>query len=61
MKIEELFMKKTFYILVCHGQPGTGAGSMPDLTMSSESIFNNYTKILKEGALLPLGMPNFGA
>lgn len=48
------------YCAVCHGKPGTGAGSMPDLTMSSESIFNNYTKILKEGALLPLGMPNFG-
>ena len=48
------------YCAVCHGQPGTGAGSMPDLTMSRESIFNAYTKILKEGALLPLGMPNFG-
>ncbi len=48
------------YCAVCHGRPGTGAGSMPDLTMSSEGIFNSYHKILKEGALLPLGMPNFG-
>ena len=44
----------------CHGDPGGGGGNIPDLAYSSASIHENFQKIVREGMLLPLGMPNFG-
>ena len=43
----------------CHGEIGIGGGVMPDLAYSTEGIYNNFHSILLEGALEPIGMPNF--
>ncbi|WP_149304707.1 PQQ-dependent dehydrogenase, methanol/ethanol family [Pareuzebyella sediminis] len=40
----------------CH----RGGGSIPDLTYSTPQIFESFQQIVGEGALLGLGMPNFG-
>lgn len=45
----------------CHGdQFGAGGGALPDLTRSSDQVFANYDKIIREGLLAENGMPNFG-
>lgn len=44
----------------CHGNPGGGGGAYPDLTYSDKSRYENFYQIVGQGALLPLGMPNFG-
>ena len=43
------------YCGFCHG-----GGSIPDLKYSSEAKFSAFQSIVGEGALLSLGMPNFG-
>ncbi len=49
------------YCVACHGdQFGAGCGALPDLTRSSDAVFDNYAGILKEGLLAKNGMPNFG-
>ena len=49
------------YCVACHGdQFGMGGGAIPDLTRSSDAVFNNYDGIIKEGLLAERGMPNFG-
>ena len=37
-----------------------GGGAIPDLTRSSDAVFNNYDGIINEGLLVDRGMPNFG-
>lgn len=49
------------YCMGCHMNPGTGGGAIPDLLMSSHSIFDNYDKIVLEGMLESEGMPNLSA
>lgn len=48
------------YCMGCHMNPGTGGGAIPDLTMSSHNIFDNYEQIVLEGILETEGMPNLG-
>ena len=43
------------YCNKCHG-----GGTIPDLTYSSQDIFNSFQEIVGGGILLGLGMPNFG-
>jgi quinohemoprotein ethanol dehydrogenase len=44
----------------CHGDAfGAGGGALPDLTHSSESVFENHNAIILEGMLASNGMPNF--
>jgi len=47
------------YCMSCHRGVGTGGGSLPDLTRSSEGIFKNLEEIVLNGMLEPQGMPNF--
>ncbi len=46
------------YCMGCHMNPGAGGGAIPDLLMSSHSIFDNFDKIVLEGLLASEGMPN---
>lgn len=48
------------YCVGCHGNPGSGGGNIPDLTMSGNNVFDVYNNIVLEGQLLSEGMPNFG-
>ena len=48
------------FCLQCHGDAfGAGGGALPDLTHSSEAVFNNHKAIILEGALANNGMPSF--
>ncbi len=49
------------YCIGCHLTTGQGGGAIPDLTRSSNGIFNNYEEIILNGLLASEGMPNFGA
>jgi len=53
----------TLYVehcVACHGdQFGAGGGALPDLTRSSDAVFNNYEDIITGGLLAERGMPNF--
>lgn len=44
----------------CHGGTGSGSGSIPDLTQSTNAIFANYDEIVLNGLLFSEGMPDFG-
>ncbi len=44
----------------CHGKPGNGGGAFPDLAYSSKAIFEIFSQIVRDGAFLSKGMPNFG-
>jgi len=46
------------YCMGCHMNPGAGGGAIPDLLMSSHSVFDNFDKIVLEGILASEGMPN---
>lgn len=46
------------YCMGCHMNPGMGGGAIPDLLMSSHSIFDNYEEIVLGGLLASQGMPN---
>lgn len=46
------------YCSRCH--KWNGGGSIPDLMYSSADRINQFQAIVRKGALLPLGMPNFG-
>jgi len=48
------------YCIGCHQAIGVGGGNIPDLTMSSDAVFDNYEAILLEGMLASQGMPTFG-
>ncbi len=43
----------------CHFGTGSGSGSIPDLTMSQDRIYENYDEIILGGKLASQGMPNF--
>lgn len=45
------------FCISCHGLPGTGHTSTPDLARSTNSIFENYNEIIIKGTLKELGMP----
>lgn len=48
------------YCVQCHGDTfGTGGGTVPDLTHSSDGVFDNIHEIVLNGALVDNGMPNF--
>ena len=53
----------TLYVehcVACHGdQFGAGGGALPDLTRSSDAVFNNYEDIVTGTLLAERGMPNF--
>ena len=38
---------------------GAGGGALPDLTRSSDAVFNNYEDIVTGNLLAERGMPNF--
>ncbi len=48
------------YCIGCHVNPGMGGGAIPDLTMSSDGIYNAYNSIILDGQLSSEGMPAFG-
>lgn len=49
------------YCVQCHGDGfGLGGGALPDLMRSSDAVYENYSKIIREGLLAQNGMPNFG-
>ena len=48
----------TRYCMQCHNL-GNGGGTIPDLTYSTETVFNMYENILLDGVFLPKGMPSF--
>jgi quinohemoprotein ethanol dehydrogenase len=50
----------TTYCALCHASIGSGGGNIPDLGYSTKETFQNFYNIVRAGALLPLGMPNFG-
>jgi len=41
----------------CHSFPGQGGGAIPNLARSSDTTFDNYQSILRDGAYAELGMP----
>ena len=45
---------------VCHGDAGDGGGNIPDLAYSSKAMHQNIQKIVREGMLESVGMPNLG-
>jgi quinohemoprotein ethanol dehydrogenase len=47
------------YCALCHASIGSGGGNIPDLGYSTSDIFKSFQTIVREGALLPLGMPSF--
>jgi len=48
------------YCVTCHGDSfGAGGGALPDLTYSSDAVFENHKAIILEGSLASMGMPNF--
>ena len=49
------------YCMFCHGNPGSGGGNIPDLTMSTDNVFEIFNSIVLDGALLSQGMPSFGS
>lgn len=48
------------FCIACHALPGSGDMATPDLARSTESLFDNYSTIVKDGLLAPRGMPGFG-
>jgi quinohemoprotein ethanol dehydrogenase len=48
------------YCALCHASIGSGGGNIPDLGYSTKETYQNFQAIVHDGALLPLGMPNFG-
>ena len=48
------------YCALCHASIGSGGGNIPDLGYSTEETYQIFHSIVREGTLLPLGMPNFG-
>lgn len=46
---------------LCHSNPGSGGGAIPDIAYSNAGMHNNFQQIVREGMLEPLGMPNFGS
>ena len=45
---------------ICHGDAGDGGGNIPDLAYSSKAKHQNIQKIVREGMLESVGMPNLG-
>ena len=46
--------------MICHGNGAVGAGSAPDLRTSSVPISSEaFTAVVRDGALIPAGMPPF--
>jgi quinohemoprotein ethanol dehydrogenase len=48
------------YCALCHTSIGSGGGNIPDLGYSTKETYLNFHAIVREGLLLPLGMPKFG-
>ncbi|MCK5705025.1 MAG: c-type cytochrome, partial [Cyclobacteriaceae bacterium] len=48
------------YCALCHASIGSGGGNIPDLGYSTKDTYLIFHDIVREGLLLPLGMPNFG-
>ena len=46
------------YCSQCHNL-GNGGGTIPDLTYSTEAVFDMYENIVLKGVFLPKGMPSF--
>jgi len=47
--------------VTCHGQPGAGGGTLPDLARSNESVYSALEAIVLKGALQATGMPEHSA
>ena len=43
----------------CHGTPGTGNGTIPDLTRSNVGVYQLLQQIVLQGLFESQGMPNF--
>jgi len=52
----------TRWCSVCHGPGAESGGVLPDLRKSNPEILElaNFTRIVRDGAFLPRGMPSFG-
>jgi mono/diheme cytochrome c family protein len=49
----------TTYCALCHAAVGSGGGNIPDLGYSTEETYRIFHSIVREGAFLSKGMPNF--
>ena len=52
----------TRWCSVCHGPGAESGGVLPDLRKSNSELLElaNFTRIVRDGAFLPRGMPSFG-
>ena len=49
----------TTYCALCHAAVGSGGGNIPDLGYSTRETYQIFHSIVREGAFLSKGMPNF--
>lgn len=59
-EIKQGAMLFSTYCALCHASIGSGGGNIPDLGYSTKDTYLIFHDIVREGLLLPLGMPNFG-
>ncbi len=45
---------------VCHGVGAIGSGALPDLRYQSPGLTEAFVAIVRDGVLVPLGMPKYG-